>query len=126
MDVNGQFTAVTLLNKQISTGAGTATFAGVDLRDFIGGCKLILSNIANTADGSTTNTISLLDSADNTTFAALTSPTFTPITATTALQEVMLDTRSVRRYVQARHVATGTTGTHTCAVILVGQKQVEP
>jgi hypothetical protein len=125
MDVNGQFTAVTLLNKQVATGSGTATVAGVDIRDFIGECKLILSMVGNVGDGSTTNTVSLLESADNTTFSAITDVTFTPVTATTALQSVALDTRKRLRYIQAKHLATGTTGTITTALIMVGQKQVQ-
>lgn len=123
-DLNGELTSALLMNKHALVAAGTATFASVDLQDFIGSCKVTLNATSPVADGSTTLTVSLLDSADNTTFTALTSPTFAPVTGTLSAQSVSLDTRSVRRYLQAKHVVTGTTATFTTAVTLVGLKQV--
>lgn len=123
-DLNGELSTFTLLQKQILVAAGTATIAGVDLQDYIGNCKLILNWAGAAADGSTTMTINLLDSADNTTFTTLTTPTFAATTAASGTVEVALDTRSVRRYVQARHVVTGTTATFTTSLIGVGLKQV--
>lgn len=123
-DLNGELSTFTLLQKQILVAAGTATIAGVDLKDYIGNCKLILNWAGAAADGSTTMTINLLDSADNTTFTTLTTPTFAAQTGTSGTVEVALDTRSVRRYVQARHVVTGTTATFTTSLIGVGLKQV--
>jgi len=123
-DINGVTSAFTLLQKNILVAAGTATIAGVDLQDYIGGVKLILTHAGAAADGSTTLTVNLLDSADNTTFATLTSPTFAAITADSGQVSVNLDTRSVRRYIQARHVVTGTTATFCTSLIGVGIKQV--
>jgi hypothetical protein len=54
----------------------------------------------------------------------LTSPTFSAITGATGAAAVSLDTRDVRRYIQARHVVTGTTATFTTSLIGVGLKQV--
>ncbi len=123
-DPNLQLTAVTLCTKNVVGGSGTATFAGVDIQDFIGTCKLIFStvNTSNT-DGGVTLTCNLLDSADNTTFTTLTTPTIAAVTATSSLQTIALDTRVVRRYVQFKHLTTST-GTFATSVILVGQKQV--
>jgi hypothetical protein len=123
-DLNGELSAFTLMVKHGLVAAGTATFAGVDLKDYIGQIKLYLATSSPVGDGSTTCTINLLDSADNTTFTTLTSPTFSPITATTGAQSVSLDTRLVRQYIQARHVITGTTATHTMALVGVGLKQI--
>jgi len=125
-DLNGATNTEVLLQKNILVAAGTATIAGVDIRDYIGNCKLVLTHAGAAADGSTTLTVNLLDSADNTTFTTLTTPTFSPITASSGQVSVALDTRSVRRYVQARHVVTGTTATFCTSLILVGEKQVEP
>jgi len=123
-DLNGELSTFVLLNKHILVAAGTATIAGVDLRDYIGQVKLILNSTSPVADGSTTLTINLLDSADNTTYVTLTSPTFSAITGATGAAAVSLDTRDVRRYIQARHVVTGTTATFTTSLIGVGLKQV--
>ena len=123
-DLNGEATAALLFQKHILVAAGTATYAAVDLQDFIGNCKVTLNATTPVTDGSTTLTVNLLDSADNTTFTTLTTPTFAPVTGTLAAVSIALDTRSVRRYVQARHVVTGTTATFTTALTLVGLKQV--
>jgi hypothetical protein len=123
-DFNGELSTFTLLQKQILVAAGTATIAGVDLQDYIGNIKLILNWAGAAADGSTTMTINLLDSADNTTFTTLTTPTFAATTASSGTVSVALDTRACRRYVQARHVVTGTTATFTTSLIGVGLTQL--
>jgi hypothetical protein len=115
-----------LLQKQILVAAGTATLGGVDLKGYTGSVKLTLFYSGAAADGSTTLTINLLDSADNTTFTTLSSPTFAPQTATAGTVSTVLDVRSVKRYLQARHVATGTTATFTTSLIGIGAKQVLP
>jgi hypothetical protein len=121
-DINGLTSTVSLLQKNILVASGTATIAGVDLKDFIGNMKLIL-NYAQPSAGAGLQ-ISLLDSADNTTFSALSSPTFANQTASSGTVEVALDLRNCKRYVQCQHVVTGTTGTFTASLIGVGIKQV--
>lgn len=111
--------------KHALVAAGTATFAGVDLAPFIGEVKILLSSSSPVADGSTTLQIDLLESADNSTFATWAArPTFSPVTGTTGLVEVSLDTRATKRYVQARHIVTGTTATFTHSVIGIGRKRL--
>ena len=124
---DGQLDVVQLIpGKHGLVAAGTATFAGVDLKDFIGDVKVILSSSSPITDGSTTLQINLLESADNTTFATwAAAPTFAAVTGSTGLVEVTLDTRACKRYVQGRHVITGTTATHTFSLIGVGTKQVQ-
>ena len=121
-DLNGQLTPVVLLQKNILVASGTATIAGVDLKDFVGNLKLILSYVQPSGGGGMQ--ISLLDSADNTTFSALSSPTFANQTASSGTVEVALDTRNCKRYLQCQHVVTGTTATFTASLIGVGMKQV--
>lgn len=123
-DLNGLLSTDLLFQKQILVASGTATYAGVDLTSYIGNLKVIFASSTVITDGSTTITPSLLDSADNTTFVALTTPTFAPVTGTASLQSVAVDTRAVRKYLQGKHVVTGTTATFTAAMILVGEKQV--
>lgn len=115
---------VVLAVKHGLVAAGTATFAGVDLIDFIGEVGLLLYSTSPVGDGSTTLQGSLLHSADNTTFVTwAAAPTFAPITAATATATASLDTRQCSRYVQFKHVITGTTATFTHACVAVGTKQ---
>ena len=121
---DGRDTAVNFVTRRVLVAAGTATYAGVDLKDFVGDLKVVLSTFSPIADGSTTALISFLDSSDNSSFATFAgAPTFAPITAATGLATVTLDTRACRRYVQAKHVVTGTTATFDIAVVGVGTKQ---
>jgi len=123
-DLNGATSEFVLLNKNILVASGTATIAGVDLQDYIDNVMLVLTYSGAAADGSTTLTINLLDSADDTTYTTLTSPTFAATTAASGQVSVALDTRAVRRYIQARHVVTGTTATFCTSLVGVGFKQV--
>jgi len=124
-NLDGAETAVNLVVRHALVAAGTTTFAGVDLNDFIGELKLIVATFSPVADGSTTAQISLLDSSDNSTFATFAgAPTFAPITGTAGLLTAQLARRACRRYVQAKYVVTGTTATFDIAVVGVGVKQV--
>lgn len=121
---DGGLSAVGFAVTQGLVAAGTATFAGVDLRDFLGDIKVLLYTVSPITNGSTGLQGSFLHSADNTTFVTWAdAPTFSLITAATATQSVSLDTRKCSRYVQFKHVITGTTATFATAVTGVGQKQ---
>lgn len=116
-----------LLTKNILVASGTATVAGVDISDYIGSVKFNLQYASGAGDGSTTLTINLLGSADNTTFTTLTSPTFAPQTASSGLVEVSAEVDAIGyKYIQARHVVTGTTATFTTALSVTGFKRVMP
>jgi hypothetical protein len=123
-DINGELTAVQFLTPTTQTAA-TTTYAGVDLRDFIGNCKLILSWTRPNAGGGTC-AVSILDSADNTTFTAnaLTGVITNVGTATSGSASVAIDTRAVKRYVQPEVAISGTTATYTASLVVVGLKQV--
>jgi hypothetical protein len=121
---DGGLATAVLAQKHGLVAAGTATFAAIDLIDFIGDVKVILSSSSPISDGSTTLQGSFLHSADNTTFVTWAdAPTFAPITSATATATVSLDTRKCSRYVQFKHVITGTTATFTHSCIAVGRKQ---
>lgn len=121
--VGGQSVSV-LANKHALVAAGTATFPGVDLKDYIGEVLIVLSCASPVTDGSTTLQADLLHGSDNSAFVAWADrPTFAPITAATATQAVSLDTRKCSRYVQFRHIVTGTTATYTHSCVAIGTKQ---
>ena len=122
---NGALNSEVLINKHLLVAAGTQTAAGVDLRDYIGEVKVILTWSGAAADGANSMQASILDSADNTTFAANTHATFAAVTATSGQVSVGLDTRKFNRYVQGKLVTASTTATFTTSMVAVGVKQVE-
>lgn len=122
---NGALNSEVLINKHLLVAAGTQTAAGVDLRDYIGEVKVILTWSGAAADGANSMQASILDSADNTTFAANTHATFAAVTASSGQVSVGLDTRKFNRYIQGKLLTSSTTATFTTSMVLVGAKQVE-
>ena len=124
-DPNGQLTALTLCAKRIAVGAGTQTFAGVDLRDFVNNCKVVISHTELSGSGATSIIYSLQDSADNTTFAASAYlPAAVTTTASAPTIEIALDTRNCKRYVQLKGLTASTTATFDVGAHVIGLKQV--
>jgi hypothetical protein len=125
-DLNGSLTAFALVPAvNLLVAAGTQTYAGVDLQDYINNIKLTFTWAGAAADGSNSLAVSILDSADNTTFAATAGlPTFAAITADSGTVSVALDTRNVRRYIQGKLLTSSTTATFRSALLGVGLKQV--
>ncbi len=116
-DPNLELTAVTLCNALCT---GTVTYAGVDISGFVGTCKLFLSQDKTAG---TLMASSILDSADNTTFAAVVAPTIINA-ASSVSREITLDTKTLRRYIQFRHVTNGST-TYQVGAFVIGQQQVQ-
>jgi len=125
-DLNGELTAFTVIpGVNLLVAAGTQTYAGVDIQDYIGNLKLIFTWAGAASDGANSLQVSILDSADNTTFAATAGlPTFAPITATSGDVSVALDTRNCRRYIQGKLLTASTTATFRNAMVGVGLKNV--
>lgn len=124
-DINGMLTTSPLLVKNVLVAAGTQTAAGVDLMTFIENCKITVSWTGAAADGSTSMQYSILDSADNTTFAATAGlPTFAAVTATSGTMSVALDTRNCKRYIQGKALTSSTTATFVSAMFVTGMPQV--
>ncbi len=124
-DINGQFNALQLAAKRVAVGAGTQTFAGVDIKDFIENCKIVITHNEFSASGSTSIIYSFLDSADNTTFAASAYlPTATTTTAAAPTIEIALDTDNCKRYVQLKALTASTTATFDIAAVIIGAKQI--
>ena len=125
-DLNGVLTDVKLMAKKILVAAGTQTAAGVDLRDFIGELMVIIATEGDNGDGGATIVVSILGSADNTTFATFAgAPAPTTITAASALNSVSVDTRNPAcpRYIQAHALTASTTATFVTGVVGLGLKQ---
>lgn len=124
-DLNGSLTALQLCAKRVAVGAGTQTFAGVDLKDFINNVKICITHNELSGSGATSIQYSFLDSADNTTFAATAGlPTVAANTFASPMIEVALDTRNCRQYLQLKALTASTTATFDVAAVAVGLKQV--
>lgn len=125
-DYNGLLTGFALIQPvNLLVAAGTQTYAGVDMISFIGIVKLILTWAGAAADGSHSLQPSILDSADNTTFAASAGlPTFAAQTASSGTVSVALDTRACKRYVQGKLLTASTTATFRTSIVGVGLQQV--
>jgi hypothetical protein len=94
------------------------------VQEYIGNIKLIFTHAGAAADGSNSLQVSILDSADNTTFAASAGlPTFAAITASSGTVSVALDTRACKRYIQGKLLTSSTTATFRSALIGVGLKE---
>jgi hypothetical protein len=125
-DLNGNTTALKLASARLAVGSGTQTYTGIDLLTFIDNVKVCISHTE--FSGSTVSSIqySLLDSADNTTFAASAGlPTIAANTFASPMIEVALDTRACKRYLQLKALTASTTATFDIAAIAVGVKQVQ-
>lgn len=125
-DINGALSEFALIPAvNLLVAAGTQTYAGVDVKDYIGEIKLVFTHAGAAADGSNSLQVSILDSADNTTFAASAGlPTFAAITASSGTVSVGLDTKACKRYVQGKLLTSSTTATFRSACVGVGLKQV--
>jgi hypothetical protein len=109
----------------VLTAAGTQTAAGVDLQNFILNCMVLIFWTGAASDGSNSMQYSILDSADNTTFAASASlPTVAAVTATNGILKIPLDTRNVKRYIQVKALTASTTATFITGACVVGLNQV--
>ena len=123
-DLNGENTAIAFLPPTAITAA-TTTYAGVDLQSYIGNVLVTLNWVRpNAATGALS--LSILDSADNTTFAAnaATGVISNVTTATSGCVQCAIDTRAVKRYVQPQLTCTGTTATWTASLVIAGLKEI--
>lgn len=124
-DFSGQFTAAQLMAKNIAVASGTQTAAGVDISTFIENCMIVITHNESSTSGVTSMQYSILDSADNTTFAASSYlPTVAAVTAASATTKIPLDTRNCKKYVQLKAVTASTTATFQVGAVIIGLAQL--
>src|SRR5690242_7183844 len=121
----GQYSSSSLCAKRVAVGAGTQTFAGIDLQQYIGDLLISISHNEFSGSGSTSIQYSFLDSSDNSTFAtAAYLPTVAANTAAAATIEVGLDKHQCKRYVQIKALTATTTATFDIGATAFGMKQI--
>ena len=103
----------------------TANGTGIDMRDYIGKMKFILSS---SAGGGTTPTLDVkLQECDTSggTYTDISGATFTQVTdAADSTEDLGLAIDGVKRYVRAVETITGTSPTFDRALLAIGRKQV--
>lgn len=101
----------------------TANGTGVNVSDYTGVLRAILSSEAGTGTTPTLD-VKIQDSADNSTFADLSpAKAFTQVTdAAAAFESIAIDTRAVRKFIRAVVTITGASAAFVFSVNVVGQK----
>mgnify|MGYP001458472393 CR=1 FL=1 len=124
-DLQGELTSISLLPGAAVATSGNGT--GVDLIGYVGEVVAVLNAGVKTAGDNPTMDIAFEDSANNSSFAAI-SPAvaFTQLTTAASVQVIRIDTRAVRRYIRAVKTIGGTsTPSFPLSVTMLGQKQVQ-
>jgi len=105
------------------TAARTATgqTSGIDLRTYDGDVLFILDSAAG-GGSSPTLDVTIEESADNSSFAAVASGAvaFTQVTGTASAQKVALNKDDAKRYVRIKYTIGGSSPTFTFSVNAVG------
>lgn len=116
---------INLLPMQAVTATGNGT--GVDVREFVGEIALYLA-AKNTAGTTPTLDVTIEESDDNSTYAAVAGAAFTQVTDAGTLAAVLhkltLDVGSRKRYLRAVKTVSGDSAAFDAACIAVGVKQV--
>ena len=121
IDIKGTSTFTQVATPAARTATLNAT--GFDVSSYIGNITFeqstgVVSGTNPTWDGK------IEDSADNSSWADVSGATFTQVTASTNLQTLNVDTRSVRKYLRYTGTIGGTsTPTFNVSVTAIGQKQ---
>jgi len=103
------------------TAARTATgqTSGIDLKDYDGDVVFLLDSAAGTGTSPTLD-VTIEDSADDSSFAAITDAAFTQVTGTASARKLVVNKDSARRYVRVKYTIGGTTPSFTFSVNAVG------
>lgn len=115
----GNATTVVMLAAASCANTAAATGTGVDLKDYEGPVLIVQNH------GTSTGTLDgkIQDSADNSSFADVAGATFTQSTTTADIQDLVVQSKQVRRYI--KYVGTVGTGPQVVGVSLSGvQKSV--
>ena len=93
------------------TAARTATgqTTGIDVKDYDGDLIFILDSAAG-GGSSPTLDVTIEDSADNSSFSALSGAAFTQVTGTASAQKLSIDKDNAKRYVRIKYTIGGSSG----------------
>jgi hypothetical protein len=103
------------------TAARTATgqTSGIDLQTYDGDVVFLLDSAAGSGTSPTLD-VTIEDSADNSSFAAISGAAFTQVTGTASAQKLVINKDSARRYVRVKYTIGGSSPSFTFSVNAVG------
>jgi len=113
----GNSTTTALLASASCANTAAATGSGVDLKDYEGPVVIV----QNHGTGTGTLDGKIQDSADNSSFADVAGLTFTQSTTTADIQQMVVQSKQVRRYI--KYVGTVVTGPQVVGVSMTGVKK---
>ena len=107
-----------------ATRTATGQTSGIDLRDYDGDVVFVLDTAAG-GGSSPTLDVTIEDSADNSSFAAVSSGAvaFTQVTGTASAQTVSLNKDDARRYARIKYTIGESSPTFTFSVNAIGLKK---
>ncbi len=107
-----------------ATRTATGQTSGIDLKEYDGDVLFILDSAAG-GGSSPTLDVTIEESADNSSFAAVASGAvaFTQVTGTASAQKVALNKDDAKRYVRIKYTIGGSSPTFTFSVNAVGLKK---
>jgi hypothetical protein len=106
------------------TAARTATgqTSGIDLQQYDGDVVFVLDSAAGTGTSPTMD-VTIEDSADNSSFAAITGAAFTQVVDAASAQKLVISKDEARRYVRVKYTIAGTSPSFTFSVNGIGVKK---
>lgn len=114
--------ALTLAShSNIAARTSTVTATGVDISDYVGPIQIV-QNVGTVSGTTPTLDGKIQDSADDSSYADVSGATFTQVTSSNSTQSLLLDTRSVRKYIRYVGTIGGTTPSFTMGVTTLGLK----
>ena len=105
-----------------STKTATGNGTGIDLKDYEGDILFILDSAAG-GGSSPTLDVTIEDSADNSTFAALSGAAFTQVTGSASSQKLSISADECKRYVRVKFTIGGSSPTFDLSVTGLGLKK---
>tara|TARA_B100000212_G_scaffold107915_1_gene80210 strand:- start:936 stop:1316 length:381 start_codon:yes stop_codon:yes gene_type:complete len=108
----------------VATGEKTATGNGssVDFKGYEGDILFILDSAAG-GGSSPTLDVTIEDSADNSTFGALSGAAFSQVTGTASVQKLSISADECKRYIRVKYTIGGSSPTFTFSVNGLGLKK---
>ena len=107
------------------TAARTATgqTSGIDVRDYDGDLVFVLDTTGGGSGSSPTLDVTIEDSADNSSFSALSGAAFTQVTASASAQTLEVSADNCKRYVRIKYTIGGSSPSFTFSVNAIGLKK---
>ena len=106
-----------------ATRTATGQTSGIDVRDYDGDLVFVLDTTGGGSGSSPTLDVTIEDSADNSSFSALSGAAFTQVTGSASAQTLEVDANGCKRYVRVKYTIGGSSPSFTFSVNAIGLKK---